>query len=86
VTFCAFVAASRQRGDVLLGSKDRVGCSNAKYVMRWKELDDGEIKSHLKYTKNWEQAERFVKTKKRLPKSRWLLPPPLYTNLHSHRT
>ncbi len=68
VTFCAFVAASRQRGDILLGTADKLGCSNAKYVMRWKELDDGEIKSHLKYTKSWEQAERFVKTKKRLPK------------------
>lgn len=66
-TFCHFVAASRQRGDILLGTRDKLGCSNAKYVFRWKELDDAEIKSHLKYTKNWEQAERFVKTKKRLP-------------------
>ena len=67
VTFCAYVAASRQRGDILLGTIDKLGCSNAKYVMRWKELDDAEIKSHLKYTKDWDQAERFVKTKKRLP-------------------
>ena len=66
VTFCAYVAASRQRGDVLLGTVDKVGCANAKYVMRWKELDEAEIKSHLKYTKNRAQAERFVKTKKRL--------------------
>jgi uncharacterized protein (DUF169 family) len=35
--------------------------------MGWKEMDDNEIKSHLKYTKNWDQAKRFVKTKKRLP-------------------
>ena len=35
--------------------------------MGWKELDDAEIKSHLKYTKDWDQAKRFVKTKKRLP-------------------
>jgi len=66
-TFCHYVAASRQRGDILLGTKDKMGCSNAKYVMRWKELDDAEIKSHVKYTKSWEQAEKFVKTKKRLP-------------------
>ena len=66
-TFCHYVAASRQRGDILLGTKDKLGCSNAKYVMRWKDLDDGEIKSHLKYTKSWDQAEKFVKTKKRLP-------------------
>ena len=66
-TFCHYVAASRQRGDILLGTKDMLGCTNAKYVMGWKELDDAEIKSHLKYTKDWDQAKRFVKTKKRLP-------------------
>lgn len=66
-TFCHFVAASRQRGEILLGTKDKIGCTNAKYVMGWKDIDDVEIKSHLKYTKNWEQAERFLKTKKRLP-------------------
>lgn len=66
-TFCHFVAASRQRGDILLGTEDKLGCSNAKYVFGWKNLDEGEIKSHLKYTKNREQAEKFVKTKKRLP-------------------
>lgn len=68
ITFCAYVAASRQRGDVLLGTEKKIGCANAKYVLKWKELDDAEIKSHLKYTKDWAQAERFVKTKKRLPK------------------
>lgn len=67
ITFCAYVAATRQRGDILLGTSDKMGCSNAKYVMGWKELDAAEIKSHLKYTKDWDQAERFVKTKKRLP-------------------
>jgi uncharacterized protein (DUF169 family) len=66
-TFCHYVAASRQRGDILLGTAEKLGCSNAKYVMGWKALDDTEIKSHLKYTKDWDQAKRFVETKKRLP-------------------
>lgn len=69
VTFCAYVAASRQRGDILLGTADKMGCANAKFVMKWKELDESEIKSHLKYTKDRDQAERFLKTKKRLPQS-----------------
>ena len=43
-----------------------IDCTNAKYVMSWKELDEAEIKSHLKYTKDWDQAKRFVKTKKQL--------------------
>ncbi|MGD8715727.1 MAG: DUF169 domain-containing protein, partial [Desulfobacterales bacterium] len=67
-TFCHYVAASRQRGDILLGTLDKLGCTNAKYVMGWKELDDAEIKSHLKYAKDWDQAVKFVKTKKQLPK------------------
>jgi len=66
-TFCHFVAASRQRGDTLLGTADKMGCSNAKYVMGWKALDDAEVKSHLKYTRDRDQAERFVRTKKQLP-------------------
>jgi uncharacterized protein (DUF169 family) len=57
------VAASRQRGDILLGTRDRLGCSNAKYVFGWKGLDEAEIKSHLKYARTAAQAERFVKTK-----------------------
>jgi uncharacterized protein (DUF169 family) len=66
-TFCHYVAASRQRGNILLGTMEKTGCSNAKYVMNWKALDEAEIKSHLKYTMDWAQAERFLKTKKRLP-------------------
>jgi uncharacterized protein (DUF169 family) len=66
-TFCHHLAASRQRGDILLSTVKETGCSNAKYVFGWKELDETEVKSHLKYTKDLTQAERFVKTKKRLP-------------------
>ncbi|MCL6446823.1 MAG: DUF169 domain-containing protein [Armatimonadetes bacterium] len=66
-TFCHFSAASRQRGDVLFGEKETMGCTNAKYNFGWKELDEDEIKSHVKYTRDREQAERFVKTKPRLP-------------------
>lgn len=66
-TFCHFSAASRQRGDVLFGVKETMGCSNAKYNFGWKELDEDEIKSHVKYTRDRKQAEKFVKTKPRLP-------------------
>jgi uncharacterized protein (DUF169 family) len=66
-TVCHAVAAARQRGDIILATEDKTGCANAKYVFRWKELDEAEIKSHLKYTKDRDQAERFLLTKKRLP-------------------
>lgn len=66
-TLCHYVAASRQRGDVLLANPDKTGCTNAKFVLGWKGLDEEEVKSHLKYTKDRAQAERFLATKKRMP-------------------
>ncbi len=66
-TFCHFSAASRQRGDVLFGNKRTLGCSNARFLFGWKDLDEAEIRSHVKYVRDAEQAERFVKTKPRLP-------------------
>jgi len=67
-TFCHYLAASRQRGDILLGGAKGVGCTNAQFVWGWKDFDEGEVKSHLKYAKDMAQAERIVKSKKRLPK------------------
>jgi uncharacterized protein (DUF169 family) len=65
-TFCHYLAASRQRGDLLLSELKGLGCSNAHYIFGWKEYDEGEVKSHFKYTKDKAQADRFLKTKKRL--------------------
>ena len=67
LTFCQFVAPTRQRGEILPGTAEKTGCTNAKYVMGWKGVDESEIKSHLKYTKDRSQAEKFLMTKKRLP-------------------
>ncbi len=67
ITFCLFSAASRQRGDVLLGDPKTLGCSNARYLFGWKEFDEQEIRSHMKYVRTPEQAERFVRSKPRLP-------------------
>jgi uncharacterized protein (DUF169 family) len=66
-TVCHAIAASRQRGDTILVTPEKTGCTNAKYVFNWKPLDESEIKSHLKYTKDRDQAKRFIQTKKRMP-------------------
>jgi len=66
-TFCHYAACSRQRGDVLLINKDRLGCNNAKFVFGWKDLDDSIVFDHLKYARDLEQARRFVMEKPRLP-------------------
>lgn len=66
MTFCQWEIAARMKGQTVLGDKSVLCCGNAKYSMGWKELDDAEIKGHLKYTKDAGQAEKFVKTKYRL--------------------
>lgn len=67
LTFCQFEIAARMQGQTVLGTKERLGCSNASFVFGWKPFDDAEVKTHEKYAKNWDQAVRFVKTKPRLP-------------------
>ena len=67
LTLCHFAAGSRQGGHVLLAEPDRIGCANARYVLGWKEFDRAEIKSHVKYTRDEAQAERFLLTKNRMP-------------------
>lgn len=69
ITFCQFEIGPRMKGQTILGTKADLGCANAQYIFGWKSLDDAEIKSHLKYAANLEQAERFVKSKSRLPES-----------------
>ena len=66
LTFCQAEIGARMEGLTVLVGKEQLGCSNAKYVFGWKELDAAEIKGHLKYVRDMEQAERFVKTKPRL--------------------
>jgi uncharacterized protein (DUF169 family) len=51
----------------LLGTVEKLGCANAKFVFGWKGLDEAEIKSHLKYTQTPEQTKKFLLTKTVLP-------------------
>lgn len=68
LTFCQWEIAARMKGQIVYGEKKDIGCSNALFSFGWKEPDENEIKSHIKYTRNLEQAERFVRSKARLPK------------------
>lgn len=67
LTFCQWEIAPRMQGQIVYGEKKDISCSNARYCFGWKELDDIEIKGHAKYTKDLDQAERFVRSKPRLP-------------------
>jgi uncharacterized protein (DUF169 family) len=67
LTFCQFQIAARMKGQTVLGTKEKLGCSNASFVFGWKPFDDEEVRTHLKYVKDRDQAIRFIKTKPRLP-------------------
>ncbi|MBU2546783.1 MAG: DUF169 domain-containing protein [Proteobacteria bacterium] len=67
MTFCQWEIGARMKGRIVFGRKKDLGCGNARYCFGWKDLDPGEIKSHAKYTRDLDQAERFVKTKARMP-------------------
>jgi len=67
MTFCQWEIAARMKGQIVYSDEAGLGCGNAKYCFGWKGMDDGEIKGHAKYTRDLDQAERFVKTKAQLP-------------------
>ena len=67
LTFCQWEIAARMQGKIVYGEKHDLSCQNARYCFAWKDLDEAEIASQLKYAGNREQAERFAKSKLRLP-------------------
>ncbi|NTU42540.1 MAG: DUF169 domain-containing protein, partial [Nitrospirales bacterium] len=67
LTFCQFEIGPRMKGQTVLGTRETLGCTNGAYVFGWKPYDEAEVRSHLKYAKDWDQAVRFVQSKPRLP-------------------
>lgn len=67
MTFCQWEIAARMKGQIVYSGEEGLGCTNARFCFGWKDLDDSEIASHAKYAKDLAQAERFVKSKPRLP-------------------
>ncbi|RLI77932.1 hypothetical protein DRP05_08775 [Archaeoglobales archaeon] len=72
ITYCQYQTGARMKGLTILGIRERMGCSNAAYVFGWKSYDESEIRSHMKYVRSREQAEKFIKTKPRLPEGKLL--------------
>jgi uncharacterized protein (DUF169 family) len=67
LTFCQWEIAARMQGKTVLATEEDLGCSNAKVSFGWKAIDDGEIKSQIKYCNDLAQAERFMRSKSSLP-------------------
>lgn len=72
LTFCQAEIGARMEGITVLMERDKLGCTNAQYVFGWKGLDEGEVKSHLKYCADMDQAKRVVEAKPRLPEGKLL--------------
>ncbi len=66
MTFCQFEIAARMQNQNVLAFPKDLGCSNGHVSFGWKEIDDQEIKSHIKYCVDLEQAGRFVRSKPKL--------------------
>lgn len=69
LTFCQWEIAARMQNRTVLGTVDRLFCTNAQCSFGWRDIDEGEIRSQLKYCVDASQAERFLRTKPRLDRN-----------------
>lgn len=67
MTFCQWEVAARMKGQTVLAYKENLACSNGMVSFGWKDLDEAEYKTQLKYVRNLEQAKKFCDSKPRLP-------------------
>lgn len=67
LTYCQWEIAARMQGKTVVGTKETLGCTNAQVSFGWREIDDKEVKSQLKYCVDLEQAERFLRSKYSMP-------------------
>ena len=67
ITFCQAEVAARMKGLTVLCYEADMGCSNSKVSFGWRAIDEKEIATQLKYCTDLAQAERFLRSKPRLP-------------------
>lgn len=67
-TYCQWEISPRMQGKIVYSEVEGLGCSNARCSFGWKEVDEAEVKGQLKYVRDMEQGERFVRSKVSLPR------------------
>ncbi len=67
MTFCQWELAARMKGQTVLATKDNLACSNGMVSFGWKDLDEAEYKTQLKYVRDLAQSKKFSDSKPRLP-------------------
>ncbi len=66
LTFCQWEIAARMQNRTVLGTREKLFCTNARCGFGWQEIDEGEVASHLKYCVDADQARRFLESKPRM--------------------
>ena len=67
LTFCQWEIAARMQNKTVLATVEKLACSNAQVSFGWRENDEGEYKTQLKYCVDIDQARRFQSSKPHLP-------------------
>lgn len=69
MTFCQWEVAARMQGRTVIGTVDKLFCTNAQVSFGWRDIDDNEVKSQLKYCRSEAQARRFLAAKPRMKRN-----------------
>ncbi len=67
LTYCQWEVGARMKGLNVLGTVEKLFCTNAQVSFGWRDIDENEVKSQLKYCRDVKQARRFLEAKPRLP-------------------
>ena len=70
LTFCQWEIAARMENSTVLGTPDKLGCDNAQISFGWREIGPTDIKAQLKYCNDEAQAERFLRSRRAMPRNR----------------
>ncbi len=65
LTFCQWEIAARMQARTVLGTADRLACTNSQVSFGWRDIDEAEVRSQSKYCRDEEQARRFLESKPR---------------------
>ena len=67
LTFCQSEVGARMEGITVLVERENLGCTNASFVFGWKDMDESEVKSHLKYCADADHARQVAHAWKGAP-------------------
>ncbi len=67
LTFCQLETAARMQGRTVLAEEHNMACLSARIAFGWAEINEQEVRNHLKYCVDEAQTRRFLLSRPRLP-------------------